>query len=156
MSIRREWKQLYPADWKALSARLRRERAEGRCEDCDRPQGLVPVVLPDGRWSDGKTWRDARGRQAPFPDIVEFFEVRRWRGPVRLACTHVRHRPWERDERRLRVRCQLCHLRADAEHHRRQRWITVREHYAAGDLFMGRYRTARFAGVPKRLLAVVQ
>jgi hypothetical protein len=39
MPIRKEMRSLYGADWKAISQRIRFERAQGRCEWCDAEHG---------------------------------------------------------------------------------------------------------------------
>jgi hypothetical protein len=41
--------------------------------------------------------------------------------------------------RNLRSLCQRCHVLHDVPHHTRQRWLTYRRRWAAGDLFLGPY-----------------
>ena len=144
MPIRRDMQTRYGTDWRAVAADAR-EKAGWRCEECGRPQGTVPVVLPDGRWSLGDgLWRDRRGRQAPSPTLFEAAECRRWRVPVRLGACHRGHDPARRDD--ISVWCQSCHLDHDRLWHRRQRWVTVRGRYAIGDFLLGRYERLRLPG----------
>ena len=81
MPIRRELRPLYPPQWRELSQKVRFERAGGRCQRCGRPHGAVLRVLPDGRWFDPsrKTWRDGRGREAHWPDLIAAIRLRETR-----------------------------------------------------------------------------
>jgi hypothetical protein len=95
--------------------------------------------LPDGRWWDPekRTWRNSRGRDARWPDLVEATRLRTTR--IVLAAAHLDHNPTNNRLRNLRSLCQRCHMRHDRPHHVEQRRITVRMRYALGDLFLGRY-----------------
>jgi hypothetical protein len=139
MPIRPELRVLYPANWPDLSREIRFERAGGKCQSCGRPHGGVVLCLPDGRWFDPaqQTWRDARGRAARWPDLLEAIPRRTTR--VVLAAAHLDHNPRNNRRRNLRCLCQRCHLIHDRPQHRRQRWITCRRRYALGDLFLGFY-----------------
>ena len=59
MPIRPQFRWLYPIDWPQLSAMIRFERAQGRCEHCGRPHGKTVRHLGDGRWYDEERalWR---------------------------------------------------------------------------------------------------
>ncbi|MGY0781909.1 hypothetical protein FW320_14450 [Azospirillum sp. Vi22] len=50
-------------------------------------------VLPDGRWFDAElhTWRDARGKEAVWPDMVDACRMRKTK--VILAACHRDHDP---------------------------------------------------------------
>ena len=139
MPIRRELRPLYPPQWRELSRKVRFERAGGRCQRCGRPHGAVLRVLPDGRWFDPsrKTWRDGRGREASWPDLIATIRLRETR--VVLAAAHLNHNPANNQLRNLRSLCQRCHLIHDRPYHLAQRWITYRLRYALGDLFLGPY-----------------
>ena len=139
MPIRRELRTLYPPNWRELSARVRFERARGRCQACGRPHLVKLRCLPDGRWFDdaGKIWRDRRGRPARWPDLVEAARLRTTR--VVLAAAHLDHDPGNNRLRNLRALCQRCHMLHDRPHHLAQRWITYRRRWATGDLFAGPY-----------------
>ena len=123
-----------------LSARVRFERAGGRCQGCGRPHLVALRCLPDGRWFDAAagTWRDRRGRQARWPDLVEGIRLRTTR--VVLAAAHLDSDPTNNRLRNLRALCQRCHMLHDRPHHLAQRRLTYRLRYALGDLFLGPYR----------------
>jgi len=144
MPIRKSLRLRYGTDWQVVAAGAR-AGAELRCEECGRPQGAVPLVLADGRWTVGDgVWRDRRGRQAPGPSLFEMAEARRWRVPVRLGACHRGHDPARRDD--ISVWCQSCHLNHDRPWHQRQRWVTVRSRYAAADVLLGPYDRLRLPG----------
>lgn len=54
---------------------------------------------------------------------------------VVLTVAHLDHTPENCHRANLRALCQRCHLRYDAEHHRRNSHATRRSAKAAGDLF---------------------
>ena len=140
MPIRRDLRPLYPRNWRQISREVRFVRAGGRCQGCGRPHGAVLRCLPDGRWLDAERglWRDARGRPARAPDLVEWTRLRTTR--VVLAAAHLDHDPANNRLRNLRCLCQRCHLRHDRAHHLAERHITYRKRFALGDLFFGLYR----------------
>lgn len=137
MPIRRDLRPLYPRNWRQISREVRFVRAGGRCQGCGRPHGAVLRCLPDGRWLDAERglWRDARGRPARAPDLVEWTRLRTTR--VVLAAAHLDHDPANNRLRNLRCLCQRCHLRHDRAHHLAERHITYRKRFALGDLFFG-------------------
>jgi hypothetical protein len=141
MPIRPELRPLYPSHWRALSSRIRFERAGGRCQRCRRPHLAFVRCLPDGRWFDEQaaTWRDRQGRMARWPDLVEATQFRLTR--VVLAAAHLDSDPTNNRLTNLRALCQRCHLLHDRSHHLAQRWITYRRRLAIGDLFLGQYQT---------------
>ena len=143
MPIRPEYRWLYPIDWPQLSALIRFERAQGRCEGCGRPHGELVCHLGDGRWWDTEqgVWRSGEGRMlrrgAPAsPEILDGVRTTR----VVLATTHRDHDPTNNRSRNLMALCQRCHLMHDRQEHRRRRWLTLFRRKALGDLFLGRYR----------------
>ena len=93
MPIRAEHRWLYPIDWQQLSAVIRFERAEGRCEHCGRPHAGLVCHLGDGRWWDEGpgAWRDGRGRlvKSVLPPPSEGTAKTR----VYLATAHLDHDP---------------------------------------------------------------
>ncbi len=139
MPIRAELRPLYPPHWRELSARVRFERAGGRCQGCGRPHLAQLRCLPDGRWYDEATriWRNRRGRPAQPPDLVDATRMRTTR--VVLAAAHLDSDPTNNRLANLKSLCQRCHMLHDRPHHLRQRWITYRRRYALGDLFLGSY-----------------
>jgi hypothetical protein len=153
--IRAELKPFYPANWRTLSDEIRFQRASGRCEQCQRPHGQRILCLPDGRWFDPslQTWRDARGRLANYPTLLE--AVSRRTTKVVLATAHLDNNPRSNSYRNLRCLCQRCHLLKDRTHHLRQRWLTYRERLAIADLFLGLYAELRLPSRQRPLEQVV-
>ena len=103
MPIAPENRGRYPKDWKAISTRIRFERAEGRCE-CD---GRC------GREHEGGRCAALHGR--PHPETASV---------VVLTTAHLDHTPENCDDENLMAACQRCHLLYDRAHHeasRRQR-----------------------------------
>lgn len=142
MPIRANLRPLYPSNWPALSRHVRFIRAAGRCQACARPHGTDLRCLPDGRWFDAQqnTWRNRRGRPAPWPDLLEATQIRTTR--VSLATAHLDHDPTHNRLRNLRSLCQRCHLSHDRAHHLAQRRLTYRSRDAIGDLWLGVYADA--------------
>ena len=140
MPIRRELRDLYPANWRDLSRYVRFERGGSACQGCGRPHGTIVRCLPDGRWYDlaRQTWRDRRGGSARWPDLEQMIRLRTTR--VVLAAAHLDHDPSNNRLRNLRSLCQRCHLIHDRPHHLAQRRITYLLRRALGDLFLGSYR----------------
>ena len=129
----------YPSDWPQISQWVRFERAAGICQGCGRPHRMTIRCLPDGRWFDPaqNTWRNGRGRPAPWPDLVETAQIRHTR--VVLAAAHLDHNPRNNRRRNLKSLCQRCHMIHDQPHHLTQRRITYLLRRALGDLFLGPY-----------------
>jgi hypothetical protein len=142
MPIRRDLRPLYPPHWPELSRRIRFERAGGRCQACGRPHLVWLRCLPDGRWFDEapRIWRNRRGKPCRWPDLIEAAGLRSTR--VVLAAAHLDGNPANNRLRNLRSLCQRCHVLHDVPHHTRQRWLTWRRRWAAGDLFLGPYTVA--------------
>ena len=143
MPIRRQYRWLYPIDWRELSAAIRFRRAKGRCEGCGRPHGRVVVHLGDGRWWDDEqhVWRDGSGkalRRLPPPHST-VLPMRRTR--VVLATAHRDHDPTNNDGANLAALCQRCHILHDKLEHLRRRRLTYLAWRALGDLFDGPYPT---------------
>lgn len=96
MPIRPECRDLYPADWREISQRIRFVRAVGRCEctgHCKADHG--------GRC-------DARSRE---------LTTRNTR--IVLTVAHLDHDPRNCEESNLLAMCQACHLRYDHKLHMR-------------------------------------
>ena len=147
MPIRAEFRRLYPPHWRALSQRVRFERAGGRCQGCGRPHLARVRCLPDGRWFDeaAGTWRNRRGRPDRWPDLLEAGQVRLTR--VVLAAAHLDNDPANNRLGNLRGLCQRCHMLHDRPHHLVQRWLTYRRRWALGDLFLAVYEARLHLGV---------
>lgn len=96
MPISPENRARYPKEWRAISARIRFERAGGRCE-CEGECGKHPHgVRCEGR----------HGHPNP-----------RTRRTITLTVAHLDHVPEHCDDDNLRAMCNACHLAYDAAHH---------------------------------------
>jgi len=135
---RRRWH--LPIDWPQLSHHVRFVRAKGRCEHCGRPHGHEVRCLPDGRWFDveAHSWRDAQGRPAAWPDVVDYARHRSTR--VVLSACHRDHDPANNDPANLIALCRRCHLRHEREVRQHRFRVTILLRRALGDLFQGLYR----------------
>lgn len=94
MPIRPENRARYPVNWPAISARIRFERAAGRCE-CAGECGLHAA----------RRCEEIHGQPA------------RWaKGRIVLTVAHLDHVPENCADANLRAYCQRCHNRYDREH----------------------------------------
>ncbi len=108
MPIRAENRGRYPADWAAISARIRFGRAGGRCE-----------------WiEDGRRCAARHGEPAPLSGAR-----------VVLTVAHLDHAPENCEDGNLRAWCQLHHNRYDAKHRAAGIRARARAAAARGDLF---------------------
>lgn len=107
MPIRASEKARYPADWPAISARIR-ARGDNRCEGSP--------AFPDCRAENGQ----------PHPVTGS---------KVVLTTAHLDHAPENVDDENLRSWCQRCHLTYDAPHHARNARATRMARQATSDLF---------------------
>lgn len=113
MPIRPENRDKYPADWPAISARIRFERAEGRCE-CDGRCGIAHGGRCTARHGEPHPVTGSR---------------------VVLTVMHLDHDPGHNDDTNLMAGCQRCHLRYDSRLHAATAHRTRRGRLADGDLF---------------------
>lgn len=109
--IRPENRDRYPDDWKAISRRIRFDRAEGRCEcagECGRGthRGRCTNRHGEAAYDTGST--------------------------VVLTTAHLDHTPENCDDDNLKAMCQGCHLHYDREHHAATAERTRRERMTAG------------------------
>lgn len=114
MPIKPENKAKYPPDWKAISDRIRFERAGGRCE-------CVGQCYAVGYFADRCPRRHG--------DLLESGR------PCVLTVAHLNHDPADCRDDNLRAMCQACHLRYDAAHHAETAAATRRAGRAIADLF---------------------
>lgn len=118
-------KSRYPADWDAISARIK-ARADHRCEVCDAPDGQLVVRLK----TDTSVWK--------LLSELDDWEISRWRSPVKIVLTthHIGvpyddgrpgnpHDKMDCRDVNLIALCNRCHLLADAEIHRAARKRTL-------------------------------
>ena len=133
MPIRAENRDRYPKDWKAISKRIREDRAQGRCE-CTGECGLTHFMLEDGAqvdlpqslsvWSGPFRCTATNGQPHPVT-----------KSPVILTVAHKDHRPENCDEANIAAWCQRCHNRYDAPMRRAGIQERARAKKAADDLF---------------------
>ena len=97
--IRPSERTRYPADWTAISARIRFERADGRCE-CE------------GECGGGHDRRCSARNRNRHP---------RTGSVVILTVAHLNHKPEDNRDENLRAMCQACHLSYDRRHHAQTR-----------------------------------
>lgn len=99
MPVRPENRGRYPADWPAISHRIRFVRAGGRCEcrgECGRPETHLA--------EDGRCWVEHR-------DLLPSGRV------AILTTAHRDHTPEHCEDANLFAACQGCHLHYDRAHH---------------------------------------
>src|SRR6478609_3275963 len=120
MPIKPENRALYPADWDAISKRVRRQ-AGNKCEQCKAPNG---VIIARGQGDDdgtyclfdgGEVFDDTTGKSRGFARGSEY-DARRFVKVV-LTVAHLDHNPQNNAESNLRALCQKCHLRHDQAQH---------------------------------------
>jgi hypothetical protein len=112
--IRPENRARYPKDWKAISLRIRNERAEGQCE-CFGQCGQE-VCVPRCQAMNGEAHPDTGSK-------------------VVLTVAHLDHIPENCDDGNLLAMCQRCHNRYDAPMRRAGIKERARLQCASGDLF---------------------
>lgn len=141
MPIKAENKALYPADWKAISRRIRHERAGNRCEVCGAPNGqLIARGHSEGpdagtyMVATGEVYSEKTGRLLGRMKGTDFVDDGRFPKIV-LTVAHIDHDPSNCDERNLLALCQKHHLAHDHEHHQANARATRRSRKAAGELF---------------------
>ncbi|HEX9005434.1 MAG TPA: hypothetical protein VGB07_36340 [Blastocatellia bacterium] len=115
MPINPELKHLYPPDWKAISRRIRFERAGGKCERCGAPNRHWRRSDADGLFF--QTAEDA----ALF--AVNIHEDDAVISRIILTTAHLNHDPTDNREENLAALCQRCHLAHDLKHHLESRRI---------------------------------
>lgn len=98
MPIKPENRERYPKEWKNISLRIRQDRAKWRCE-CRGECG----VKHQGRCMSRNGHRLVSGRPAC----------------VVLTVAHLDHDPSNCADSNLLAMCQACHLKYDAEQHRK-------------------------------------
>ena len=137
MPIRADQKARYPADWPAISKRIK-ERDGNACKWCKVPNGALIMrgegtaantyMMPNGDVHDDKTGERmgrARGSEygGRFVKIV-------------LTVAHIHdHAPENCADENLAALCQKCHLNHDHQHHQANAAATRRSRKAHKDLF---------------------
>lgn len=111
MPIRPENRARYPKDWKAISLRIRNERAQGQCE-CS-----------------GECGSD-HGERCPEFNGMEHTETG---SIVVLTVAHLDHTPENCSDDNLKAMCQRCHNRYDMP--TRRAGMRERAYAGQGNLF---------------------
>lgn len=114
MPIKLENKNKYPKNWKSISDEIRFGRAKGRCE-C---KGECGSHTTTGRCV------EVHGKAAIYA-----------KGKVILTVAHLNHNPKDNRRKNLKAMCQRCHLRYDADHHKRNSALTRRAKKKNFELF---------------------
>ena len=135
MPINPNLRPLYPPDWRELAARIKFERAGGRCERCGRPHGARVLVVGEGGWLDPETGEryDDRGRSLGWCRPSDWPAGRLVK--TILTCAHLDQNPAHNDPANLAALCPRCHLRHDRRQHVQSAYRNRRQRRAAGDLF---------------------
>lgn len=135
MPIKSENKHRYPPNWREIRAKIL-ERAGDCCEFCGRPNHVWAVKA--GAWR----WHKADMETLAMPGEKVYLVV--------LTIAHLDHDPancdgiesggpviptWRIEDSNLRALCQRCHLRWDADHHKKTAYRTRRAGKALGELF---------------------
>lgn len=116
MPIRPSERARYPKDWREISRKIR-ERSGGQCE-CEGECGLH------------------RTTPGPRRCTERHGEPAKWaKGKVVLTVAHLNHVPEDCRPENLKAMCQRCHLRYDADHHKRNAAATRHARKAVGELF---------------------
>lgn len=140
MPIREENRHRYPADWKAISMRIREEAGQ-KCEQCRAPNGEIVArgagthdgtyMLMGGEVFDAETGEYlgmALGSEYNYGRMVK----------IVLTVAHLDHQPENCDRSNLRALCQRCHNAYDAPARRAGIKSRAREKMAVSDLFAGK------------------
>jgi hypothetical protein len=108
----------YPADWKAISLRIRKERAGDRCEWCKAPNGeyIYRVKGDEFQYTTRETMGDGQ------VGITHHIGIK-----VVLTVAHLNHDTTDNRDENLAALCQRCHLRYDADLHKRNSAETRRK-----------------------------
>jgi 5-methylcytosine-specific restriction endonuclease McrA len=123
MPIKRENLKRYPADWKAISARIR-ERDGNRCKWCGVENGALGYREADG------TFVETPGLQAEAARLDGHKVIR-----IVLTVAHVHdHAPENCEPDNLAALCQRCHNRHDLPNRRRNAAATLRKRRAWNQL----------------------
>lgn len=137
MPIRPENKTRYPADWPAISQRIRVERAGNLCEcrgECGRDHATDDPADAWETWLAGGCAEPERGRCT----AVNGHANPRTGSRVILTVAHRDHTPEHCDDDNLFAACQGCHLSYDRDHHAETRAATRAARLAeSGQLTIG-------------------
>ena len=108
-------RELYPQNWEAI-ARAIKDKANWTCQTCGKPCRRPKEDLDDFVQRVPPEWESHLYEQVDD----EFGVVDRLKpGRFVLTVAHINHTPSDCSEGNLIAECSVCHLRRDADLHRR-------------------------------------
>jgi hypothetical protein len=118
-------RERYPEDWKAISKRIREERAGNKCEWCDVANKAYGARDRNDEWHDYERigMMSASAGEYLFGEFPKCITIV-------LTVAHIDHDTTNNDDSNLAALCQRCHLRHDAKHHAKNAAVTRRRKYA--------------------------
>jgi hypothetical protein len=114
----------YPADWKAISKRIREDRAGNKCEWCGVENKAYGARDRFDAWHDeseiaGMSNGTGTHYFGDYPKMIK----------VVLTVAHLNHDTTDNRDENLAALCQRCHLRHDAKHHAKNAAKTRRKNH---------------------------
>ena len=108
------YKEYHP-DWKAISLRIRKERAGDKCEWCGVKNGSVGNRGKDGKWytEDQIHSMNSDCGYALFGHMQNPYRT----FAIVLTVAHLDHDKANNDDSNLAALCQRCHLNYDRPRH---------------------------------------
>lgn len=102
------YKEYHP-DWKKISAFIRFDRAQNKCEWCGAPNNTL-IYRPHADKIKWELWPEGMASEA--------LNVDGYKGTVVvLTVAHIDHDKTNNDYKNLAALCQRCHLKHDIKHH---------------------------------------
>lgn len=115
--MNKEKRKRYPKNWAFISADIRYNRANDRCERCGLPNGEIIQRLPNNRY-----------KIMSFEELdrIQYY-VEQWGSPINrvfkmlriskvvLTVAHLDHNEQNNDYSNLLALCQKCHFNHDKE-----------------------------------------
>jgi hypothetical protein len=117
MPISPQNRKLYPPDWKAISERIRFERAKGQCECCGVWHGesgcrdVLGEFITSEEHAAGAGLFDSNN---PLPKLIK----------IVLTVAHLNHDPTDNRDENLKAMCQKCHNDYDRAHRQANARVT--------------------------------
>ena len=134
-----DYKEYHP-DWKAISLRIRKDRACNKCEWCGEMNGEVVRLNKATRQRERAGFMSSKHSEAL--DYARALNdsandgLGRWY-PVVLTVAHIDHDKTNNDDGNLAALCQACHLGHDSKQHENSRRYGRNWKRGQGSLFGG-------------------